>query len=411
MQERDARGVVPRRPGEVARGVSRQRGERLVGLAQHRDRDAAPPQAPHGAEGAVVGAEQQRARRRRPPRRHRTRASGADRRGRHRAASRRARDRPGDRAAAVPAARHEAHGRPEAPGRRRADEMQSGHRRLQPTAQHRVAIDPVELREQARVEEGVARHVDPVSRAQHHVVDLSRPTVLQPEPHAVSCLLDARHLAAHVELDVVETHPDEVRAGGPDRPVGDAILRAARQPSEHRRRGHEAAVPERPDVGRRVEHGPQRPEHVLRRVGLQPHDVGTADEDADLRAARLHERRALQRALPAADDPHAPARERAHVRVVAGVRHEPGRQRIETRRASDEGRDPGRHDDPPRGGRDAVVELQPEPARRPGPRAAPGASPRRAGRGAGTTGRTRRSPRAAPASRTGRPTRPCRRSG
>src|SRR4051794_11988653 len=79
-------------------------------------------------------------------------------------------DRGTERPRRVPGAGHEPHERPEAPGRGSTEEVEPGHRCLEPPAEHRVPIDALDPVGELWGEEAVARHVDAITRAEEHMV-------------------------------------------------------------------------------------------------------------------------------------------------------------------------------------------------------------------------------------------------
>jgi hypothetical protein len=126
-----------------------------------------------------------------------------------------------------------------------------------------------------------------------------------------------------------------VRTRRSNRTAGDPRLDTSGKPPEEIGDGYEAAVPQGPHVGRRVRHRTEPTQPLLDRMSTQPHDPWRTDEDLedlDPSSARLmSKRRGFERALSAADDREAFAREDAEVVVAAGVRSELGRQSGERR--------------------------------------------------------------------------------
>ena len=334
-------------------------------VVDHHDRHATSPEAPHDAETLVVAADDDGARPvlRQPgpqPFPGRDRGHAALGTGPGREALAPAWGGATARATARPAYQLPDTKRivgPIAPRSGCADEEQSGDRRLHGAVEHGVAAGPDGRDLQVGVEERVAGDVDAVARAQHHVVDPSELTVVEPHLDPVAPGRDGDDACAgeHGYVDQPRAQPRGTRR--PDRPSGHGLGHGPRELPEEIGFGDDAGQAHRADVGGRVHQLRVAAEQPVVATTVQPVDPRRPGDDRHLgRPGLVRERRRLERALASAHDQQRGVAEPREVPVLRRVGAQLGGQVLRHVGPVHEVGDPGSHHDVP--GQDLLSVLE-----------------------------------------------------
>ena len=211
--------------------------------------------------------------------------------------------------------------------------MEARHRGLEGVRQHRITADARDRPRQRRRQEPIVREVHPVAGRQQDVIDGLIAAVVESQANGVAVPPGlGRPRCGGPDPDLLEPGPEPagslpaVRTGSRARP--DARGTCAGTAPAGRRDGSRGPGPtsggaySRPFTGwTRCRHAPSE-SHLTKRL---PH------QHVHLRPRLVEQRGGLERALPAADDRHAPSGEDREVAVVERVR---GQVRRESRRTA-----------------------------------------------------------------------------
>ncbi|HEX4529324.1 MAG TPA: hypothetical protein VIA11_07890 [Acidimicrobiia bacterium] len=185
------------------------------------------------------------------------------------------------------------------------------------------------------------------------MIDRLLRAVIEAKEDAFAARGDVGDLYSGTDRDVAQTRPQPTRAGRSDRARREAVLQLAGHPVIRAGMRDEMTRERRPDVRRRVQHPVDGPRRVLPRAFRQPPNGRTANQDVDVRAAFVKQRRRLERALSTTDDRDSAAREHSELVMLERMRDALVVQSCEEGWLPRERADAGRDDDASR--REGIV--------------------------------------------------------